>query len=445
MTLIGLWLFIYIQYKHLPLAAAAEVAVPVGQSQSQSQQITEINNADLESIGPLLFQGRTNYCYSYVAADLISQELGERVSPAQLALTYQTFNYQKNKHDTTGEIALKGNGGSATRVIEMIRNRGFCKDSDQYSRYFQTWIEKPKKFALPDPQIPPVQFRARVFENVRVLVSNKNYLRQVDHLGTDCRILNFAKSNNKSAAIYETYYQCASLLKSHDDQSRSAGTQHQGVKLIGPVPWFEGDSQAGGRVWQSGHYIVMPESQDLQSLLQQDLPEPFKGYTLIQINSSGAGRQIASVTESDDEAVGIYTPFKAVGSRKNRGSDYFPDNGQVGKYSMLVNSCQQKLWLPETVKINLKCDFAKQGSLQTHNSDSILGNLDRLLESGKIVGFSHKATEMNHIITVIGRKCSGSKPSDCVYTVRNSAQPNEKFKTAEFILQKGLCLSWLQK
>jgi len=117
-------------------------------------------NANDEALGPTIRQGELGWCFAYVAADLVSQEIGTRVAPGQIALNYlNEIRYFRKK---SFESFVEG-GGDPVKAIENQMNKGFCPQGEPFNLQLQNWIEH--KGALP-PSLQPLDLKARIERNL---------------------------------------------------------------------------------------------------------------------------------------------------------------------------------------------------------------------------------------------------------------------------------------
>ncbi len=75
----------------------------------------------------IYYQGDASWCYAYVTADLLSFELGQRVSAADIALSYNDWDKRLASHLKHSEM---NNGGNPAAAAEVAMSKGMCLERD---------------------------------------------------------------------------------------------------------------------------------------------------------------------------------------------------------------------------------------------------------------------------------------------------------------------------
>jgi len=84
---------------------------------------------DVSAMGPVRDQGDIGWCYAHAAADLVSFQLGRRISAIDLAMNYNDgvlFRLKKK----FGESEFSKEGGQIDAAIGSESSKGFCAEED---------------------------------------------------------------------------------------------------------------------------------------------------------------------------------------------------------------------------------------------------------------------------------------------------------------------------
>jgi hypothetical protein len=78
----------------------------------------------------IFYQSDAAWCYAYVTADLLSFELGKRVSAADIAFSYNDWNKRYTSKKKHSEMLTGGNPAAAA---EVVLDKGMCLENDLHS------------------------------------------------------------------------------------------------------------------------------------------------------------------------------------------------------------------------------------------------------------------------------------------------------------------------
>ncbi len=400
-----------------------------------TQALNNKKNANESALGPVLKQGKFGWCFSYVLADLVSQSLGHRVSAAQIAL-----NHLLKRHKDLNELAIKG-GGYDTEALLDTNKIGFCSANDTFGGKVQNWIERNGEGEPPDEFIPSVLLTLPIARNILSInwyingyptdllaplgINRNNPQNSINKIGNNCRPFKTLRENADS------YIQC----DSYNNKALGSLDYWGFYDLVQNIPYYPYDPVS--------RYLA-PNLSGVQA--------PIGEFDRIGASVLFDNYVVEAISQT--EIVLRYSPYKYI---KNQEKSFAPRVGY------LINQCTKKFKIKDLDQSmgGRNYDYRSADSRQ-----EIVKDVDEVIDNGHILGLQHRtATEDSHIITITGRICekdqvaqlikfnngfiwndalSSDANERCIYTVRDSADLNHKYITANFIENYGISTIWIR-
>jgi hypothetical protein len=388
-------------------------------------------NANDAAIGTTLFQGNFGWCFAYSLADVVSQKLGFRVSPPQVALNQ--FANADGRQRIDWEKTLYGRA-RLSRALLKQNEIGFCPLSDPFNTELQSWVASFNR-TPPDRPIAPVLVKIPIYRSA-IKISWGDSLpadfpswrdeeawmkTAFESLGSGCKALGVGRitcEKYNALTLSQLQHRKIDIL----DREKLSSSEFPNDSTASTIGWNE---QPVGTFDQIGYSLA-------------------HGAYIIQ----KAERDFVTV------AYHPYTKIFASGNYE-----------RVGRLAYLSNQCRGKAKIdqPTSILRDVVWPIADRRS-NTKVQQDVLDKVDEIIGAGKVLSFVFPiSTGEPHAISIVGRICGSTQlmglvnrldafeerdrenvasERHCVYLVRNSAYLDHTLMTAEFIRQFGLEAVW---